>query len=126
MKIALTDGTELFPIIATGGRKRAYGVVRDALTFVFPVETDLNEMDAIFTAENCGKITITDDEENSYIHEGYTVRAELSRKPVVVTQATDTTDAVVEQRVFVSMAQRTPAENQLKETQAVMDALLGV
>lgn len=126
MKIKLTDGTELFPIIITGERRQINGIGRDALNFVFPVETSLDDMDAVFTAENCTRIVITDNEGNEYFHDGYTRRAELARKPVVVQKATDTTEEVVEQRVMVAMAQKTYEETVLEETQAGLNALAGV
>ena len=126
MKITLTNGAELFPIIVTGERKRVYGSNRDTLSFVFPQETSLDEMDAIFTAENCKRIILTEDNVGEYIHDGYTLRAELCRQPVVIEQATDETEEVVEHRVIVSMAQRTPAENQVKEMEKAMMALAGV
>lgn len=126
MKITLTNGTELSPYIVTGERRRVSGIGRDALNFVFPESTSLDEMDALFTAENCSRIIITDDENNEYIHDGYTVRAELARKPVVIQKATDTTEEVVEQRVMVAMAQKTYEETVLAETQAGLNALAGV
>lgn len=126
MKITLTNGTELFPYIVTGERRQISGIGRDALNFVFPVETSLDEMDALFTAENCSRIIITDDENNEYIHDGYTMRAELARKPVVVQKATGTTEEIIEQRVMVAMAQKTYEETVLEEMQAGLNALAGL
>lgn len=123
MKIILANGTELAPVVLTGEKRYLQGANRDTLSFVFPEETSLDEMDAIFTAENCETITIVDGE-NEYIHSAYTIRAELKRNPVEVTPATESTDAVYENRVTVAMAQRTYAESQMASMQKAMEALL--
>lgn len=122
MMIKLTNGTELNPIIVAGGQRFVQGANRDTLSFVFPVDASMDELDALFTAENCEAITIVDGE-NEYIHHGYTIRAELKREPVVVTPATETSEAVTENRVTVSMSQRTYMESQLAATQAAVEML---
>ncbi|MBQ6945361.1 MAG: hypothetical protein IJN43_13685 [Ruminococcus sp.] len=122
MKVTLTNGTELNPIMVTGESRYIQGASRDTLTFVF-AGVSLDEMDSIFTAENCETISIINDEEEA-IYNGYTLRAELVKKQVEVQKATTETDAVTEERVFVSMAQRTYAENQMAIMQAAMNALL--
>ena len=122
MKVTLTNGTELNPIMVTGESRYIQGASRDTLTFVF-AGVSLDEMDSIFIAENCETISIINDEEEA-IYNGYTLRAELVKKQVEVQKATTETDAVTEERVFVSMAQRTYAENQMAIMQAAMNALL--
>lgn len=116
MTIKLTNGVELNPITAIGGNKIVQGESRDTLFFVFPEETSLDELDALFSAVNCETITVVEGE-TEYIHSGYTVRAELKRSPEVVTPATDTEAEVIENRVTVSMSQRTYTENQIAEMQ---------
>ncbi len=122
MIIKLTNGTALNPILATGGQRYVQGVSRDTLSFVFPADAGMDELDALFTAENCEAITIVDGE-NEYIHHGYTIRAELKREPVVVTPAAEASEAVTENRVTVSMSQRTYMESQLAATQAAVEML---
>lgn len=122
MKVIFTNGTELNPIMVTGESRYIQGASRDTLTFVF-AGVSLDEMDSIFTAENCETISIINDEEEA-IYNGYTLRAELVKKQVEVQKATTETDAVTEERVFVSMAQRTYAENQMAIMQSAMNALL--
>lgn len=132
MKIILTNGTELNPIIVTGGKRYLGGVQRDALSFIFPEDASLDELDAIFTDANCETVKIeepsTDAEGNEtvneYIHTGYTIRAELKREPMEVTPATESSAAVYENRVTVTMAQRTYEEKQIQSMQAAMNALL--
>ena len=126
MKIALTNGVELTPLSIYGISLEVQGAKRDTLYFVFPASEGLETLDSLFTEENCETITITEDSGDSYIHSGYTVRAELSKKNMVVGTSEEDGTPIYEDRLTVAMAQRTPAENQLKETQAVMDALLGV
>lgn len=123
MKIILTNGTELEAIVVTGSKRTVQGASRDTLCFVFPAETSLEEMDGLFTEENCETITIVEDE-NQYVKSGYTIRADLKRESVEVTPATDTEDAVYENRVTVSMAQRTYAEYQMAEVKSTLNALL--
>lgn len=121
MKITLANGTELNPISAIGEEKSINGTRRDTLTFVFPQDIGLDELDALFTAAACEKIklheTVTNDDgsttELEHIHTGYTIRAGLSRTPVVTALATDTTGEAVENRVMVSMARRNYTEYSL-------------
>lgn len=123
MKVILANGTELSPISVTGSRRTVQGASRDVLSFVFPAETSMDELDSIFSAKNCEVITITE-AENQYVHKAYTVRAELKREPVLVTPATESSAEVYESRVIVSMGQRTYAETQIAEMQSAMNALL--
>lgn len=123
MKIVLANGTELSPITLTGAKRTVQGATRDVLSFVFPAETSMDELDSIFTAKNCETITVVNGE-NQFIHKAYTVRAELKREPIMVAPATENTAEVYENRVVISMGQRTYAETQIAEMKAAMDALL--
>lgn len=123
MKVILANGTELSLITLTGAKRTVQGATRDVLSFVFPAETSMDELDSIFTAKNCETITVVNGE-NQFIHKAYTVRAELKREPVMVAPATENTAEVYENRVVVSMGQRTYAETQITEMKAAMDALL--
>lgn len=122
MKIILNNIVELTPIIVTGSKRFVQGANRDTLSFVFPVNTSMDEIDSIFNGENCETITIVDGD-NQYIHSGYTIRAELKREPIEVTPATDSEPAVYEHRVIVSMSQRTYAETQMAAMRAAIDLL---
>lgn len=125
MKITLTNGKELNPLSIYGGAREVQGTKRDTLYFVFPVSEGLETLDSIFTDENCETITITEDSGDSYIHKYYTVRAELSKKNMVVGM-TEENEPIYEDRLTVAMAQRTPAENQIKGMESAMMALAGV
>lgn len=123
MKIILNNNAELAPLSVIGGRKNVQGANRDTLTFVFPADTDMAELDGIFSAANCESITI-EDETGSYIHKGYTVRGELSKTSVCTAAETEEAPAVYEDRINVVMGQRTYTEKQMAETQAQIVALL--
>lgn len=123
MLIKLANGTELNPIAALGEKRYVQGASRDTILFAFSAENTLDNLDRLFTAENCETITIVDGE-NEYIHRGYTVRAELKREPVEVTPATESTEAVYENRVFVAMAQRTYSESQIASLTETVDLLV--
>ena len=121
MKITLANGTELHPISVIGEEKSINGTRRDTLTFVFPQDIGLDELDTLFTAAACEKIKLHEIKTNEdgstteleHIHTGYTIRAGLSRAPVVTALATDATEEVVENRVMVSMARRNYTEYSL-------------
>ena len=124
MKIILNNGKELSPILVTGGPRMVQGASRDTLTFVFPSDVSMAAIDQAFTADACEHITIIGDDGSENIHTGYTIRAELSKAPVEVSAATAETDAVYEDRVTVSMAQRTYAESHLASLTDTVDVLV--
>lgn len=123
MIIRLANGTELTSLGVKGEKLNIQGARRDVLSFLFPENTSLDELDSIFTGENCKSISLIKDE-TEYIHNNYTIRVELKREPVLVTPATESEDAIYENRVTVSMAQTTYQENQIAAMKASMDALL--
>ena len=120
MNIKLSNGTELAPILVTGANRHIQGAARDTLTFIFPATESMEALDAAFSEEACSSIII--DEGNVY--KGYTIRAELKKEAVEVTPATEETEAVMEDRIFVSMSQRTYLETQLKNLTETVDALV--
>lgn len=113
MRIILKNGTELTAIVVTGGPSYVQGAERDTLHFIFPATEDMAALEAAFTAANCEKIIIVGEDGGESVHECYTIRAKLEKALVEVEPATPTTEAVVEERITVSMAQRTYAETQL-------------
>ena len=125
MKIILANGKELSPILVTGGPRNIQGASRDTLSFIFPADVSMESIDVAFSAEACEKITIIGDDGSENIHTGYTIRAELSKKSVEVTPATEEAEAVYEDRITVSMSQRTYTETQLAELNDAMNALIG-
>ena len=79
MKIKLSNGKELEPLMVTGGQQYVQGQSRDTLSFVFDGGTDMAELDQAFRAENCGDIILTDDQGGEYLHHGYAIRHELKK-----------------------------------------------
>ena len=124
MKIILTNGTELKPIMVTGASKYVQGANRDTLTFVFNDSVSMDELDKIFTDSNCESISIIGDDESEAIYSGYTIRAELNKKCVQINTENSETEAVYENRITVSMAQRTYAETQLASLTETVDVLV--
>ena len=112
MQIILANGMGVNPIMVTGAIQFVQNANRDALTFVFDETASLTELDAIFTPENCETITIVE-KDGEAIHKGYTIRAELVKKPVTAENETPVAEETTVTRVFVTMAQRTYAESKL-------------
>lgn len=124
MKIILNNGAELTPIMVTGGPRHLQGASRDTLNFIFSATEDMAELDAAFSTANCESITIIGDDGSEAIHKGYTIRAELKKESVEVTPATESEAAVFEDRITVSMSQRTYAESQLASLTDTVDTLV--
>lgn len=123
MKVILNNGVEVTPIIITGEKRNIQNARRDCLTFVFR-ETSLDEIDGIFTTENCEKMVIVGDDNSEAIYKGYVVRAELTKEMVEVKGATAEESAEYEARVKVSMAERTYAETQIANLTETVDVLV--
>ena len=123
MKVILIDNTELNPILVTGGPRFIQGQNRDTLNFIFSATEDINVLDNAFNASNCESITIIGDDESEAVHKGYTIRAELKKESVEITHATESESAVYEDRITVSMSQRTYVESQLTALQDAVDML---
>lgn len=123
MNIKLANGNELHPLTVYGGNRYVQGADRDVLSFVFPASEGMDKLDGIFTPTACESITVNDGE-GEYIHKGYTVRAELKKEWVEVTPATEEAPAVTEERITVSMGQRTYTESQLASLTETVDTLV--
>lgn len=124
MKIKLVNNAEFSPIMVTGSLRYIQGANRDTLNFIFPATEDMAALDEAFSAENCESITIIGNDETENIHKAYTIRAELNKSSVEVTPATESEAAVFEDRITVSMSQRTYAESQLASLTDTVDVLV--
>ena len=124
MKIILANGVELAPIMVTGARKMVQGQSRDTLSFVFGPGIGLDALDAAFTAEACESITIVGDDESEAIHKGYVIRADLKKEKVMTVPATEGSAAVYEDRITVSMRERTYTEAQIAALTDTVDVLV--
>ena len=124
MKIILCNGAELTPNTVMGGKRLVQGASRDTLTFVFPDGTSLDELDKLFTAENCERITIVEADGSEYVHSDYVIRAELKRELMEVEPATADKTGTYESRVTVAMSRRTYQEIQLASLTETVDLLV--
>jgi len=124
MQLKLNDGTTLDVLVVNGKSVYAQGAQRDALEIQMAKSVmTVNVLDTL-TADSTktGKLTLIDGDQQ-YIHDNYSIRAELAIKPVVTTPATSTTPEVAEDRLSVTLAQLTYAEVQTANNTAAIDAL---
>lgn len=113
MKLTLYDGTELTPIKVTGVHRVVNGTTRDCLSFIFPEDAGMDNIDAMFTEDTCKSVTIEDDEGSSFVHKNYVIRVGLSKESAKISEGDSENDATYETRITVTMAQQTYAENKL-------------
>ncbi len=124
MQLKLNDGATLDALVVNGKSVYVQGAQRDALEIQMAKSTmTVDALDAL-TADRTktGKLTLIDGDQQ-YIHDNYSIRAELAIKPVVTTPATSTTPEVTEDRLCVTLAQLTYAEVQTANNTAAIDAL---
>lgn len=124
MKLILTDGIERDVILVTGAQLYVQGANRDALTFVFPGTTSIDEIDKAFTEENCNSITLIDDEGSEFIHKDYTIRTELVKKNVILNPSDETDPQAFETRVMITMSQKTFSEKQISSLNKNVNSLM--
>ena len=126
MRAVLNNTIEINPLVVTGARDFLQNENRDCLTFVFP-ETSLDKLDDIFTEANCETISLFEEDGTENIHKGYVVRGNLTKKKVILQDATVDVDEISEMRCFVTMGQRTYRETKLAAIEAQsMDTAIAV
>lgn len=80
MKITLFNGTEWEALGVHGEPVYFQGVNRDSLRFLFdPERYTMEEIDRAFTAENCKSITLTGEDGEAFVHQGYLLRHSLEK-----------------------------------------------
>ena len=102
------------------------GVTRDALTFAFdPDLVSLDDLLRLTTPNNCAAITIADGD-NLYLHEHYTIRigTGVSCRDIALRGGMAGPVQATQPMSWVTMAQSTPAERQLRDQQDALDALV--
>ena len=124
MQVKFADGTTLDVLCVNGKSVYAQGAQRDSLEIQIAKETiTFDALDALTgNAANTSKLTLIDGE-NQYVHDNYSIRAELALRPVEITPATGTDPAVTEDRLCVTLAQLTYSELQAAQTSAAVAAL---
>lgn len=113
MTIKLANGKELNPIVVKGASSYVQGENRDTLSFIFPASESMEALDDAFTESACETITIIGNDGSESIYKAYTIRAELKKATVEVEPPTAESAAVTEERITVSMSQRTYTESRL-------------
>lgn len=124
MQLKFNDGTTIDVLVVNGKSVYVQGANRDALEIQMAKGTTTVDALDVLTADSnkTGKITLIDGDQQ-YIHDNYSVRAELAIKPVVTTPATSTTLEITEDRLCITLAQLTYAEIQIATQAAALDAL---
>lgn len=119
------DGSATLDVLVVNAKQiYTQGAQRDVLEIqlvkgALPFDT----LDAL-TADSTktSKLTLIDGD-NQFIHDNYSIRAELAIKPIVTAAATSTTQEVTEDRLCITLAQLTYAETQQAAMQTQIDAL---
>lgn len=132
MNVILANGTTFTPLVVTSAQRVVQGEHRNVIIFTFNGDVSLDELDALFVAENCETIKIVEtfidgmDQEitNEFIHHNYTLREQLKSEMVQTAFAEDGNTAIYEKRITVSMAQRTQMEIQLASLIETLDILV--
>ena len=117
--LRFTDGSTLALVDCRGGKETFRDAYRDAIEFrIEPSVIGLDAADALFTAENCATLILTDGEEE-YTHEGYTERVSL----VKAVRDVNGTATVM---ICVKMAEKSEAEKRMAELETANNILLGL
>lgn len=119
MQVKFADGTVLDVLVVNGKSVYFQGAQRDSLEIQLAKTTvTFDALDTLTgNAANTGKLTLIDGD-SQYVHDNYSIRAELALRPVVVTPATGTDPAVTEDRLVVTLAQLTYTELQAAQLAA--------
>lgn len=125
MKVTLSNGEVFNPILVTGASATIQGAKRDTLTFVFPATESMEALDKAFTDTACESITIVDAKGAENIYKAYVIRTKTEKSLVEVVPATPESAAVTEERISITMAQRTYLESQLALIPALNVLLTG-
>lgn len=114
MILELNNKNQLNVITVNGSSRFFQGQNRDSLEIqVAKTETTFDELDNLFANnENTSKIKLMN-ENQEFIYNDYTLRVEMSLKPIVISQSTSTEQEVTEERYSIVLAQKTYIEKQL-------------
>ena len=124
MQLKFLDGTVLDVLAVNGKSTYFQGAQRDSLEI--QIAKDKIAFDALdaLTGNNANTAHLTlSDGDKQYVHDNYSLRASLALRPVEITPATADSPAVTEDRLVVTLAQKTYAELQAEQTAAAVDAL---
>ena len=125
MLIKLNDGNEIPILLVTGGNRIVFGSNRDTITFVINGYNSLEEIDNIFTEDNCENIIlIQDDEEKTEtLLYGYVLKTDLNKKIVEIAPESPEEEAIFEPRINITLARRSYAETKMAALSLAIDML---
>lgn len=125
MLIKLNDGKEIPILLVTGGNRIVFGSNRDTITFVINGYNSLEEIDNIFTEDNCENIIlIQDDEEKTEtLLYGYVLKTDLNKKIVEIAPESPEEEAIFEPRINITLARRSYAETKMAALSLAIDML---
>ena len=125
MLIKLNDGKEIPILLVTGGNRVVFGSNRDTITFVINGYNSLEEIDNIFTEDNCENIIlIQDDEEKTEtLLYGYVLKTDLNKKIIEIAPESPEEEAVFEPRINITLARRSYAETKMAALSLAIDML---
>lgn len=128
MKLILTNGLELNPILVTGEHKYIQNQDRDVLSFIFDSKYSMDKLDSLFTESNCETIKlINENTEEESVYNGYVIRVELIKKTEELEPETSESTSVHVTRIHVSMAQRSYSETKIAQmNQELTDTQLAI
>ena len=124
MQLKFSDGTTLDVLAVKGNPTYFQGAQRDALEIqIGKSKTTFDALDKLTgDPAKTVKLTIIDGDKQ-YQHDNYSLRVSLALKPVVTAEATADTPEQTEDRLCVTLAQKTYQELQIAELQSSVDAL---
>ena len=137
IKFSDSSGTTLDVLAVNGNSIVFQGATRDSLEIqIAKTVTTIDALDKLTVdSANTKKLTSYYQEKETYtdgtskmldresVHDNYSLRVSLALKPVVTAAATSTTAAVTEDRLCVTLAQKTYAEIQAEQQAAQITAL---
>lgn len=126
MQIKFSDpaGTVIDVLAVNGQSINFQGANRDSLEIqIGKSAIAFDALDKLIaTQANTAHLTLIDGDKQ-YAHDNYNLRVSLALKPVVTTPATASAAAVTEDRLCVTLAQKTYQEQQVEQLQSSVDAL---
>ena len=125
MQIKFNNGVTVDVLSVNGSSRYFQGANRDSLEIQIAREAidfeGLEELTA--DSSNTDRLVFIDGD-TEYVHDGYSLRAELSVRPIRTGEETTDTPASYEERICVVLAQKTYAEKELESLRETVDALV--
>lgn len=126
MQIKFIDGTLLECIKVDGFSKFYQNASRDTFEIhISPLKYTLEQVITLFSNESNFKTMIfIADDGSEYVHSNYVICSEMSWRNVLLENATSTADETYENRIVVTLSQKSYAEVQAAIIQDTLDVLV--